>query len=70
MTNCPNCGAVITGPKCEYCGTVFKKQPDLNHYISENVYINNQIAIDAARRAYINCLLTPNELRRRVLRHG
>lgn len=23
MTNCPNCGAVITGSKCEYCGTVF-----------------------------------------------
>lgn len=21
--NCPNCGAVITGKKCEYCGTVF-----------------------------------------------
>lgn len=23
ITNCPNCGAVITGPKCEYCGTRF-----------------------------------------------
>ena len=22
MTNCPNCTAPITGPKCEYCGTV------------------------------------------------
>lgn len=22
-TNCPNCGAVITGIKCEYCGTNF-----------------------------------------------
>lgn len=21
--NCPNCGAPITGEKCEYCGTVF-----------------------------------------------
>ena len=21
--NCPNCGAVITGSKCEYCGTRF-----------------------------------------------
>lgn len=28
MTNCPNCGAVITGDKCEYCGTLFK-QPDV-----------------------------------------
>ena len=22
-TNCPNCGAVITGVECEYCGTNF-----------------------------------------------
>ena len=21
--NCPNCGAAITGAKCEYCGTIF-----------------------------------------------
>ena len=24
MTNCPNCGAVITGTVCEYCGTRFE----------------------------------------------
>lgn len=23
MTNCPNCGAPITGWRCEYCETVF-----------------------------------------------
>lgn len=23
MINCPNCGAPITGPECEYCGTWF-----------------------------------------------
>ena len=23
MTNCINCGAPITGDKCEYCGTVY-----------------------------------------------
>lgn len=22
-TNCPNCGAVISGSVCEYCGTIF-----------------------------------------------
>lgn len=22
-TNCPNCGAPIAGPFCEYCGTIF-----------------------------------------------
>ena len=26
-TNCPNCGAPITGPKCEYCGTVHNFEP-------------------------------------------
>ena len=36
MTNCPNCGAVITGPKCEYCGTVFGWQPDTKPYVLEN----------------------------------
>lgn len=24
-TNCPNCGAVITSSKCEYCGTDFEQ---------------------------------------------
>lgn len=23
QTNCHNCGALITGPECEYCGTRF-----------------------------------------------
>lgn len=23
QTKCPNCGAIITGGKCEYCDTVF-----------------------------------------------
>lgn len=23
VLNCPNCGAPITGTKCEYCGTIF-----------------------------------------------
>ena len=25
-TNCPNCGAPITGRTCEYCGTRFSKE--------------------------------------------
>ena len=24
-TNCPNCGAVITSSRCEYCGTDFEQ---------------------------------------------
>ena len=25
VANCPNCGAVITSTKCEYCGTIFDR---------------------------------------------
>ena len=30
MTNCPNCGAPITGRVCEYCGTVHWKENAIN----------------------------------------
>lgn len=40
MTNCPNCGAVITGPQCEYCGTRF----DIIAKVSTaNFYNNNKV---------------------------
>lgn len=26
MTNCPNCGAIVTGSICEYCGTRFERK--------------------------------------------
>ena len=29
MTNCPNCGAPITGPRCEYCGTQFERRHEV-----------------------------------------
>ena len=28
ILNCPNCGAVRTGAKCEYCGTVFELEEE------------------------------------------
>lgn len=30
MTNCPNCGAPISGVKCEYCGTAFIDLVDIS----------------------------------------
>ena len=30
LLNCPNCGAPITGSKCEYCGTIFEKSVNLD----------------------------------------
>lgn len=35
-TNCPNCGAVITGPTCEYCGTRFRRSRAVEDIIQEN----------------------------------
>lgn len=32
LTNCKNCGAPLTGNKCEYCGTIYS--------IDETVYID------------------------------
>lgn len=49
MYSCPNCGAPITGPKCEYCGTVFESTP-----IGTTLYSNNIPLLT---------LLTPNEAR-------
>lgn len=55
MTNCPNCGAVITGPKCEYCGTVFHNYRPL---IAATNLINT--------RPNVIDFLTTNEIRQLV----
>lgn len=52
MTNCPNCGAPITGPVCEYCGTMHK-----SHYSGDASYICSLVEYG---------LITPNEARRRL----
>ncbi len=40
---CPNCGAPITGAKCEYCGTVFNfeavDRASDEHYIKLDNFI-------------------------------
>ena len=45
MTNCPNCGAVITGNECEYCGTVFRRSPDIVDLHLENELLCQQIQL-------------------------
>ena len=50
MTNCPNCGAVITGAKCEYCGTKFGETQSLDEYVLENKYIENMLRIEEIYR--------------------
>lgn len=41
MTNCPNCGAVITGDKCEYCGTVFNIKHDYDEVFTARDSMGN-----------------------------
>ena len=36
MSNCPNCGAPITGDRCEYCGTVFRKEKQESNRIADD----------------------------------
>ena len=34
--NCPNCGAVVKGSECEYCGTTFTfENKEVNMHIDE-----------------------------------
>ena len=37
VTNCPNCGAIVLGRRCEYCGTIFNNL--------ENIIVNGIISI-------------------------
>lgn len=72
--NCPSCGALITGPTCEYCGRRFdivvkdtQKEVDILRAKSETLKL--QIAgteIYAAAIAAMCGLTTPNEIRRTI----
>ena len=48
MMNCPNCGALITGDKCEYCGTIFQRNTNFNNL--DNTYYRLNIAEQIDRR--------------------
>ena len=58
MTNCPNCGAVITGPQCEYCNTRFDikvvSYEPVARLKSENELINHKIRLLADTQALEN----------------
>lgn len=63
MHNCPNCGAPITGPKCEYCGTVFwDRRKEL---IENTVTLQMQIAnTNCLQKCIEAAIMTPNQARR------
>lgn len=51
MNNCPNCGAPIVAPVCDYCGT-------RHYYGPEDVEVTSKIV-----NAVESGLMTPNEAR-------
>ena len=50
-TNCPNCCAVITGPICEYCGTIFERDYDNGERVIP-IYIGQNEIDKAVVRAF------------------
>lgn len=63
QTNCHNCGAPITGPECEYCGTRFNiRVVELELKLSA---LKAAEAHDAAFEVLLG-MLSPNEARRRI----
>lgn len=56
MTNCPNCGAPITGYRCEYCDTAFPEHKTEEDELSRTVsdYCDN---LDAWEEDYKRMVL-------------
>lgn len=54
ITNCPNCAAVINGPKCEYCGTYVVDFADITPKSNDPIYIrlNDQMLIESSKRIF------------------
>lgn len=51
MTNCINCGAILTSYKCEYCGTEYEDRKPTN---LANVMLSYGITTEQAMRIFYN----------------
>lgn len=59
MSNCPNCGAVITSWKCEYCDTVFEEPKTRLLYTDNMPYMSiDDYEYMATRRDFLKRRLT------------
>ena len=58
MTNCPNCGAPITRPTCEYCGTKFvdfnKRDAHISKILHESEMKAENDLLEAKTKALAN----------------
>lgn len=75
MTNCRNCGAVLTGHICEYCGTTYPVETNGTVYYANNApyiidpeplptYPLDTEVITWSANLYNAGLVSPNELRK------
>ena len=70
MMNCPNCGALITGDRCEYCGTIFQTNTIFNNLYHSGCWddtyyrlnISNQIDRLEMERRNLEYQLALNQL--------
>lgn len=47
LYNCPNCGAPITGDKCEYCGTMFRdRSEDVGIFYADNAPVFTVVRLE------------------------
>ena len=67
MTNCKNCGAVLTGAKCEYCGTVYEEErpaETVNFYADGKlIYTSIVERQKVAQQLYDSGLVSSNDIR-------
>lgn len=76
MTNCPNCGAPITGYRCEYCDTVFNISKGIllleenELLLAKTKHLHDvttmQDLYESALQAMRRYAITPNEARKLV----
>lgn len=55
MTNCVNCGAIIRGNKCEYCGTEYNKNGISMHFNADD-YMGTMKLGSEEIKVYINSM--------------
>lgn len=58
LLNCPNCGAPITGPQCEYCGTTFEEvKRQVGFYIPlDHILQKRKMEFQKARLEYMQAM--------------
>lgn len=61
--NCPNCGAPVTGEKCQYCGTVFYDWAgiDSNKPFYIKMKLNNKLVMFKAVMSSLDIEIKSNE---------